>query len=132
MFSWTPSLAVGVEEIDEQHKEWFRHAAAFTNGLEHRTRQDVDALIAYLRRYSVMHFSVEESWMREFKYPQFLAHKAQHDRFLRDLEKLSAEHRARGLDPMRVGSWLGQWMTDHVSVTDLRLAEFMVKARRTA
>ncbi|HET9594113.1 MAG TPA: bacteriohemerythrin [Anaeromyxobacteraceae bacterium] len=130
MFCWTPSLAVGVDEIDGQHKEWFRHAAAFMDGLDHRTREDIDGLIAYLRRYTVMHFAVEESWMREFRYPQFLAHKAQHDRFLRDLEKLSAEHRTRGLEPMRVGAWLGQWMTDHVSLTDLRLAEFMTRARR--
>ena len=132
MIAWTPSLSVGVDEIDEQHKEWFRHADAFLNGLDNRTRQEIEDLFSFLRRYSVMHFAVEESWMREFKYPQFHAHKVQHDRFLRELEKLSAEHKAHGLEPMRVGSWLGRWMSDHVSMTDVQLAEFLMTARRTA
>ena len=132
MLGWTPSLAVGIDEIDDQHKEWFRRAGAFLDGLEHRTPQDIEQLLVYLRRYSVIHFGVEEGWMRAFHYPRFHAHKAQHERFLRDLEKLSADHKARGLEPMRVGSWLGRWMADHVSMTDVQLAEFLMTKRQSA
>lgn len=133
MIAWTPSLSVGVEEIDAQHKELFRRADAFLTGLETRSRQDVAVLLSYLRRYAVMHFGEEESWMRESGYPAYREHKAQHDKFLRDLEALTVEHARRGrpgLEPMRVASWLGRWLMEHVSSSDVRLAQFVIS--RTA
>jgi hemerythrin len=37
---WRPALAVGIETIDEQHRELLRRAAAFARGLEGRSRVD--------------------------------------------------------------------------------------------
>jgi hemerythrin len=132
MIAWTPSLAVGLEEIDDQHKEWFRRAGAFLDGLEHRTTEEVTALLTYLRSYSLMHFAAEESLMKDLKYPKFPGHKAQHERFMRELEKLSTEHKRTHLEPMRVAALLGCWMTDHVSLTDQQLALFVSTMRRSA
>jgi hemerythrin len=129
MIAWTPSLAVGIEEIDAQHKELFRAADAFLTSVESATPTKVSALLAYLRSYANTHFSEEEGWMREFSFPEFGAHKAQHERFLRDLDELASEHRRRdgpGLEPMRVAAWLGRWLIDHVSASDTGLARFIV------
>jgi len=128
MIAWTPSLAVGIEEIDAQHKELFRAADAFLSGLESCDREEVAELLSYLRRYTVSHFGEEEGWMREFSYPEYVPHKAQHDRFLRDLEALTDEHgtSGTGLEPMRVATWLGRWLIDHVSASDTKLARFIV------
>jgi hemerythrin len=129
MIAWTPSLAVGIEEIDAQHKELFRAADAFLTGLEAAGRDEVASLLAYLRSYTVSHFGEEESWMRDFSYPEYPGHRAQHDRFVRDLEALAAEHGREGgpgLEPMRVATWLGRWLIDHVSASDTKLARFIV------
>jgi hemerythrin len=129
MIAWTPSLAVGIEEIDAQHKELFRAADAFLTSVENCTPAKVAALLAYLRSYANTHFSEEEGWMREFSFPEFALHKAQHERFLRDLDQLAAVHRRHdgtGLEPMRVATWLGRWLIDHVSASDTRLAHFIV------
>ena len=129
MIAWTPALAVGIEEIDAQHKELFRAADAFLASLEACTPAKVAALLAYLRSYAVTHFAEEEGWMREFSFPEFPAHRAQHERFLRDLEELAAEHArysGSGIEPMRVAAWLGRWLIDHVSASDTRLARFIV------
>jgi hemerythrin len=129
MIAWTPSLSVGIEEIDAQHKELFRRADAFLTGLETRSREEVGMLLSFLQRYAVMHFGEEESWMRKFAYPDYRAHKAQHDKFLRDLEALFVEHGRRGgpgLKPMRVATWLGRWLMDHVSISDVGLAQFVI------
>jgi hemerythrin len=128
MIAWTPALAVGIEEIDAQHQELFRSAEAFVSGLSERSPAQVTALLAYLRRYAAAHFSEEEAWMRDFCYPEQEAHAAQHERFLSDLDELAAEH-ARGgpgLAPMRVATWLGRWLTDHVGASDTKLARFVV------
>ena len=129
MIAWTPALAVGIEEIDAQHKELFRAADAFLTSLEFCTPAKVASLLAYLRSYALTHFAEEEGWMREFSFPEFPVHRAQHERFLRDLEALAAEHVRPGgpqLEPMRVATWLGRWLMDHVSASDTRLARFIV------
>src|SRR5689334_7717716 len=129
MIAWTPSLAVGIEEIDAQHKELFRAADAFLLGLETSGRDEVSTLLDYLRSYAVTHFGEEESWMREFSYPEYGGHRGQHERFVRDLDSLVAEHRrpgGPGLEPMRVATWLGRWLIDHVSASDTKLARFIV------
>jgi hemerythrin len=68
--------------------------------------------------------------MRDVKYPGYLGHRAQHERFMREIEKLSAEHKRAHLEPMRVAALLGCWMTDHVSLTDQQLALFVSAMRR--
>jgi hemerythrin len=129
MIAWTPALAVGVEEIDAQHRELFRRADQFVVALSDRSRQDVGILLSYLRLYVVTHFGAEESWMREASYPDYASHKAEHDAFIRDLLALSSEHERRtgpGLEPMRVATWLSRWLEGHVSGTDSRLARFLL------
>lgn len=127
--AWTPSLAVGIDEIDEQHRELFRRADLFLSGLEHRSRQEIGILLSYLRFYVVTHFGAEEDWMREVEYPGYVEHKKMHDQFVRDLLRLSAENEKRGgpgLQPMRVATWLHTWLTEHIGRADTALATWLL------
>jgi hemerythrin len=127
MISWTPALAVGIEEIDAQHQELFRRAEGFIAGLAEPTRRDVGLLLSYLRLYCVTHFGAEEEWMREVGYADYPRHKAEHDAFIGLLLQLSREHeRPPGLEPLRVGTWLQRWLEDHVSGTDVLFARFVL------
>jgi hemerythrin len=128
MVKWTPSLAVGIEEIDAQHQELFARAARFVSSLERTDRQEIGVLLSYLRMYCITHFGAEESLMRESGYPGYAAHKAEHDRFVKDILAMSDEHERRrgpGLQAMRVGAWLSRWLEDHLSRTDRALAGFL-------
>jgi hemerythrin len=128
MFTWTPALAVGIEEIDAQHQELFRRAGRFAKALESTDRQEIGILLSYLRMYCVTHFGAEENWMRDVKYPGYAAHKAEHDRFVKDILALSAEHEKRrgpGLEPMRIGGWLSAWLKEHVKQSDVAFAAFL-------
>ncbi len=129
MVQWTPALRVGIEEIDAQHQELFRRADRFLTALNNQSRQDVGILLSYLRLYVVTHFGAEEDFMRESSYPLYPQHKAQHDKFVRDLLALSSEHEARGsagLQPMRIASWLQRWLEEHVSGSDMELARYLL------
>lgn len=128
---WRASLSVGIDSIDEQHKELIRRAARFLNGLSKRSRQEVGLLLSYLRIYAVAHFGEEEEAMRAAEYPGYQRHKHQHDRFLRDLLALSAEQEKRrgpGLDAGRIGAWLAEWLAEHVSRTDKEMAGYLLRA----
>jgi len=128
MVKWTPALAVGIEEIDAQHQELFSRAARFVASLERTDRQEIGVLLSYLRMYCVTHFGAEEAWMREVSYPGYQEHKAEHDRFVKDILAMSDEHERRrgpGLEALRVGTFLSKWLQDHLAHTDRAFASFL-------
>jgi hemerythrin len=128
MIKWKRSMAVGIDEIDEQHQEIIRRAGQFLESLADRSRQDTGILLSYLRNYCVTHFGAEESWMRESAYPEMAEHLKAHDDFIRKLMKLSAEHekpRGPGLKAAELGQWMDEWLTSHVADSDLELARHL-------
>jgi hemerythrin len=128
MVKWKASMSVGIDEIDEQHQEIIRRAGKFLESLADRSRQDTGILLSYLRNYCVTHFGAEEAWMRESSYPGRADHQKEHDGFIKELMRLSAEHekpRGPGLKPAEVGQWIDEWLTSHVAGSDLELARHL-------
>ncbi len=128
MISWKPSMAVGIDEIDEQHQEIIRRAGQFLESLADRSRQDTGILLSYLRNYCVTHFGAEEAWMRESAYPGRADHQKEHDAFIKKLMALSAEHekkRGPGLKADQVAVVLEEWLTAHVAGSDIALAKHL-------
>jgi hemerythrin len=126
---WTPALSVGIDEIDEQHRELFARAARFAGAArEGRSAAEVGELLDFLHAYAVWHFGLEEAWMRETGYGGYLAHKAEHDAFAEDLLDLAEEHERSGPGiflARRVEQWLAAWLERHVSATDAELGRFL-------
>ena len=130
--AWTPALAVGVEEIDAQHRELFERAGRLIEAVQAKKPRELGALINYLHVYAVAHFGAEEELMRARGFPGYVRHKAEHDRFTRDLLGLADEYERRGAQAFvstRASRWLETWLRDHVSGTDAELARFL--ARKT-
>lgn len=128
-------LTVGIESIDEQHRELRRRAAAFLRAHAGRSRQDVGTLLSYLRTYAVAHFGEEEEAMRRTAFPGYERHRAQHERFLRDLLALSSQQERRqgpGVAPRDVARWLKAWLTEHVARTDMEMARYFAHVRLDA
>jgi hemerythrin len=124
---------VGVDEIDGQHQELFRRAARLLDGLQKGVPEEIGGLIDFLYEYAVAHFGAEEAFMRESRYPGYLRHKAEHDRFVSDLLALGSEHDRKGAGAfmaLKVNHWLTQWLKQHVSGTDAELGKYL--ARRSA
>ena len=130
---WTPALAVGVDEIDDQHRELFRRASRLLEGLKKGEPEEIGGLVDFLYEYAVAHFGAEEEHMRKARYPGYVRHKAEHDRFISDLLALASEHEHKGAGAfmaLKVNHWLVQWLKEHVSGTDAELGKYL--ARRTA
>jgi hemerythrin len=127
---WTESLSVGVEEIDEQHRELFRRAGRLLDGLRRGEADEIAALIEYLHEYAVTHFGAEEAFMREKRYAGYARHKAEHDGFISKLLAVAGEHDRKGAGAflaVKMSHWLAQWLENHVSVTDAELGKFLTR-----
>ncbi len=132
---WDEKLAVGVRSIDEQHQELFRRVNALLAALGKGTgRQAVGELLEFLRRYTVQHFGMEEELMGRRRYPEFAAHKAQHDQFVKTFAALRAEFEASGPSmsfTLTVNSLVCAWLRQHIATTDKALGRFVAELKRT-
>ncbi len=130
---WTPALSVGVDELDAQHRELFQRAAKLLEAMQGKKAKGVKelgGLLDYLHLYAVEHFGLEEEFMRERKFPGYLRHKAEPDRFVTDLLALADEHKKKGdhaFVATRASKWLSSWLEEHVSGTDAELGRFLAK-----
>jgi hemerythrin len=127
---WTPTLSVGNDAIDAQHRELFRRADALLQALLAGKPERAAEVLNYLHSYAVEHFGLEEAWMREHRYRGYVRHKAEHDRFVGDLVAFADEAERGGADGFmasRVTDWLAGWLERHVSGTDAEMATFLTK-----
>jgi hemerythrin len=127
---WTPDLSVGIDEIDAQHRELFRRAERLLEAMAPGAGEDARPLIDALQAFAVEHFCLEEAFMRDARFPGYVRHKAEHDRFIEDLHAIAREHEVRGrgaFESLRASQWLRGWLREHVSGTDAELGRFLAK-----
>jgi hemerythrin len=128
---WTAKLAIGVPNIDVQHRELFTRVNCLLTALEaKRSFAELDEMVVFLGDYVVTHFGSEERLMQETAYPDFPAHKHAHAAFVNDFERLRADLARFGPTPAAIfalNQRVCSWLTDHVARTDRALGAFLAQ-----
>ncbi len=130
---WTPALATGIDEIDEQHRELFRCVARIRDASVAGDGSDAAPAIVFLREYVGMHFQAEERYMAARRFPGLERHREEHHLLLEAVVEIEADHRLRGPAANSLGRlerFLSDWLRTHIAVTDLAMARFVRRARR--
>lgn len=128
VIEWTPSLSVGVEEIDRQHQELFRRAERLILALRVNDRSELARLLEFLAEYADAHFALEEREMIGRAYPDLEEHRAEHDAFRDTLATLGRDLEEGGTSPLlvlTVHNWLSDWLRRHVGGADQALGRFL-------
>lgn len=120
LIEWSPSLSVGIAEIDVQHKQLVAQINQLHDAmLAGKGKDAVAPVLRELGRYVGTHFACEEKYMQQFKYPKFPEHKAQHVELTnkaKDLiTKFEAGQVALSTDLM---NFLRDWLSNHIKGTD--------------
>lgn len=80
---WKESLAIGVEEIDNQHRELVRQFSRLLSACEEgKGEQEAREVLEFLEGYVRRHFSDEEALQRLHRYPAY--HELQRASLLHD------------------------------------------------
>jgi hemerythrin len=126
---WRESLAIGVPEIDRQHKELLSRFDRLLKACEAgKGMEELQKLLGFLDNYVVRHFSDEEGLQRNHQYPGYAAHKSEHDGFIARLKTLKDEIKADGVAVHHVtetNNMLLKWLINHISKLDGELGAYL-------
>jgi hemerythrin len=126
---WTPDLSVGVELIDEQHRELFRRITRLVEAVKSKEcKYVIGDVMQFLREYVVEHFGEEQAIMEKYGYPASDAHRAEHERFMEDFSALEEELRGETSSYTRsvyTNQMVVDWILNHIRTVDTRLGEYL-------
>jgi hemerythrin len=122
MLTWDPSFAIGVTEIDAQHRSLFERAIRLEAAVQAgEAGIRLEELFTFLADYARSHFAAEERLMRAAGYPGLAAHAQEHSEFRRKLQSLVPHWESEGDSTALLAALLGfldYWLTDHVASSD--------------
>lgn len=129
---WRASYEIGVPKIDVQHKELFDKVNALLAACSSKEgKEEVVNTLNFLGDYVVKHFSDEEKLQVESGYPDYLNHKAAHDKFIKEYKDLKERFEQEGASlnfVITVNRVVVDWLIKHIGDADRAYGEF-VKAK---
>lgn len=126
---WTESLSIGIEAIDNQHKELLLRFDMLLNACQAgQGIKELKRLQGFLEDYVVTHFNDEETLQRRHNYPDQEAHHAEHLYFIDRISKLKEETSKEGISTHHVietVNLLLKWLLNHISKVDTKLGAYI-------
>lgn len=127
--TWRESLAIGVPEIDDQHKELLSRFDSLLKACEEGKGMDeLRRLLGFLDEYVISHFGNEEGIQRNHHYPGYAAHKKEHDGFIARVKALKDEIKSDGVAVHHVtetNNMLLKWLINHIAKVDAELGAYL-------
>lgn len=126
---WDDSLSVKSRLLDTDHKRLIEHI----NKLFEASQEGANHALAESAMYSLVeatktHFTHEETLMRKTAYPQFIPHKIEHDRLIKQLEDFQKRYAAGQVGLSRDSVvFLRTWLCDHIIKVDVNLGAWLAK-----
>jgi hemerythrin len=136
LVKWSPSLSIGIKLVDEQHQGLIR----LTNELFLSCLKGGDiANIRFLKtiretvQYVQFHFATEEAIQRRINYPDYAAHKKEHESFVKEVLFTVAEFNSgKKFLPNKFVMYLRDWVLSHIAVSDKKLGEYIAGLKKSA
>ena len=126
MYKMKPEYFIGIEIIDEEHKQLFQYANEAYELLHEEFTPDkydnISDILKKLREYTKKHFADEEAYMESIQYKRLFTQKVQHQAFIDKLDELDLEHLgeedSQEEQIMDILNFLTDWLINHILNVD--------------
>jgi len=126
LINWTTQYETGISLIDTQHKTLVDAANNLHDSMKNgKGREVVETTLNFLVDYTVKHFTSEEGLMKKNNYPDFVNHKAVHDKFVAEVINMKAKYLSGKLLPMDLSAALSDWLRNHILGTDKKYIPYL-------
>jgi len=124
---WEPSLSIGIETIDNQHRRIVDYLNELDDATVSRDRDKVAEVLAGLSDYTETHFSFEEKLLEKSGYPLSDSHRKVHETFTGHINNYQARHDSGEEVARQLMSELRIWLTNHIKKDDADYAPYARK-----
>jgi len=117
---WSNMFAVGVKEIDDQHKKLVDLANKLNDEMAAgRGKEVLGRILSDLISYTQYHFATEEKLMKQHSYAQAAGHMEQHKQLVATVAELKKKYdKGEATLTGEVMTFLRDWLTKHILNTD--------------
>ena len=123
------TLTLGIEEIDDDHSKLIELYNILNHSVsEGASKEYVEAVLEEMINCTVWHFSHEERLMLKYGYDGYTEHKSDHQDLIEAAKALKQRFLQAGKLVEDDLVYLERWLTEHILVSDSRLAAFLIDA----
>ena len=129
-FVWTEQYSVNVEEIDMQHKQFFKICNDLLDNRDEKSLTKDEALIMVMRLgdYASYHLGTEEELFIKSKYPDAASHIIAHHEFREKVKNLLNRLRDEKTNTRETVNeaaiFAGEWLLNHILIMDKTYTKF--------
>ncbi len=126
LMPWGEKLKIGIDQIDEQHKELVKMVNELHRAMKMKMgAREAGQILTRLADYTVYHFKNEEDLFEQHKYADREAHKAYHDKLVAQVLEFKKEFDGgRAALSMDLMHFLTDWLRNHILKTDKAYVPF--------
>ncbi|MBU2491561.1 MAG: bacteriohemerythrin [Bacteroidetes bacterium] len=127
LFQWNNSFSVNNSEIDKQHQKLVELVNSLHDAMSQGKSKDVlGKIFNDLIIYTKSHFKSEENLMLNKNYPDYTAHRLEHQKLTNQVIKLKAEFDAgKVVISIELLNFLKDWLKKHILETDKKYMPFV-------
>lgn len=131
---WQDEMSVGIPEIDEDHKHFFRLINELNRSITARLDPvDIRDSLQIIVDDAERHFNLEEKLFQEWNYPDADGHAKIHSSILRALKDLMEKFVPYGFDSgwVDAGLKIRDILMGHIMTEDMKYAEYYKNSQTT-
>jgi hemerythrin len=127
---WHDSYYIGIEKIDQQHKELVQMVSRLQETLLHGDiHKEIGNGLRFLVDYTKHHFHDEEEIMTSMNYEDLPHHKELHKKLINEVVLVLMEiKKGKAVDPLSLIDFLVDWLINHVLYEDKKIGKFLMAA----
>ncbi len=120
--SWHKEYQVGNPMLDVQHK----HLLDLADNLFHsKSKADIVENFVLLDKFTREHYRDEEDLMKKSQYPEYEAHRKEHEMLLSKMDEFNERINKENLVDEEIRSFICMWLLDHVFGLDAEFGKFL-------
>ncbi|CAG0957889.1 bacteriohemerythrin [Geobacter sp.] len=127
LITWSDTLSVKVKQFDDQHKKLVDMVNQLFDAMKTgKGSQVMGDILKQLIAYTQTHFAAEERLLKQYAYPDFEAHKKEHNALVMqvlDLQKQFQE--GKPVLTQNIMTFLRDWLSRHIQGDDKKYGVFL-------
>lgn len=124
--SFRDEYRLGIDEIDEQHRDLIRRVGQLNDALRTDTSHErINQMFDDLLVATTEHFETESRYMTEYQYPEQYVHEMEHAHLVNEAIHLKSQFEHGG-ELLALQS-LKDWLLNHINYSDRSLGAFLAE-----